>query len=331
MVEDYLWRLANVLDQEFESPGIHLHSYPEKRDMRLSLSTHSIDLLDFLSMTGCKLQITAAQKNSGLGRVMMSSQTFLYQWQFLNDSRECLDHLETEDPALYAQLQQVVAVKREELDRYAWLAVWGGPEMRHYYGVTQQWLSEGEAISLAEDDYRLLFTLIEFTQQIKRDQESITLDVNPYREPFELTLARLGQSNIGGKVLTTVSDLTTLLTQGTRMLESAKGRLCPAGKITPKAKILHTVFLKFYIGNVQPYLAFVHQQAAPWFDQQNELMNGFSLDVPDVFSEFQRKLELTGSGSLWVGYQQAVKAHTLAWQQALGECGLMPGSQAGTK
>lgn len=325
MVEDYLWRLSNVLDQEFDLPDRSVHSYPPKRDMRLPLSEHAIDLLDFLAMTGCQLQVTTAQKNSGLGRVMMTSQVFLYQWQFLNDSTGCLAYLESEDSELFAKLQKVVAIKRSELDRYAWLAIWAGPEMRHYYGATQQWLSEGERISLAEEDFRLLLQLIEFTQQVKRDPHALSLDVTPFREPLEQALARLGQTNRGGQVLSTLSDLTELLTQGAEMLQRDQGRLCPTGKATAQAQILHTVFLKFYIGQVQPYLAFVHQQTAPWFDQQNQLLKSFGFERPEMFKLFEAKIDPQHPESIWMRYQKAVKDHTLAWQNILGNCGLMPG------
>lgn len=337
MVDDYLWRLANVLEQEQPDLSSRVFSYPEKRGMTLSVSTHGIDLLDFLSMTGCQLQITAAQKNSGLGRVMMASQQLLYQWQFLQDSESCLPHLARTDPELYRQLQAVVEVKRQELARYAWLALWAGPEMRTYFGATQQWLSEQQQILLPEEDLQLLLKIAGFTRSMQRlamaseiqnNAQSVGADmsVERYREPLEQVLYRLSQSNRGGEVLTTVSELTRLLNQGTTMLAEGRAKpVCPQGRVTAQAKILHTVFLKFYIGQVQPYLAFVHKAAEGWFEQIAALRGAFDIAEPAAFHVFGQIIDNTRNDGLWQQYKVAVQAHTRAWQAILGDCGLMPG------
>ncbi|WP_284380823.1 DUF3080 family protein [Litoribrevibacter albus] len=327
VVEDYLWRLSNVLDQPDEAVNAPLISYPEKRGMSLSFSQHSIDLLDFLAMTGCQLQITAAHKNSGLGRVMMSSQSFLYQWQFLEDSDACLAYLESNDPELYRTLARVVEIKRQELAGHAWLAVWAGPEMRNYFGATQQWLSYDQAILLPADDFQLLMKIQEIVRGIQMSPELVIPSVAPYRESLEQVLSRISQTNRGGEVLTTLLDLAGMLNQGTRILESGmNGRLCPQGQVTQKAKILHTVFLKFYIGQVQPYMAFVHQQGAEWMNQFHTLLNGLEVQTPEAFASFEYTLNQTSADGSWQRYQRSMKAHTKAWQGLLSECGLMPGN-----
>ncbi|MEH6823524.1 MAG: DUF3080 family protein [Motiliproteus sp.] len=53
------------------------------------------------------------------------------------------------------------------------------------------------------------------------------------------------------------------------------------------------------------------------------LISGGSADNP------QAMLDTDAKGGLWDSYQQAVNAHTQAWQNLLRQCGLMPGDVSG--
>jgi len=339
MVEDYVWRLSNVLDQPFELDSVEVISYPDKRFLTLEFTNHSVDLLDFLAMTGCRLQITAAERNSVLGRVMPYSQAFLYHWQFIEDSDECLDHLQNTDPELHQLLLNAARAKREELSRHYWLSVWVGPEMRSYFGATQQWLSLQQQVLLAPEVFQTFSTLAMFSRDISsRDiSESIqheqgkldqSLRVANFREPLETSFGWLSRQSTGGQVLATLAGMTRLLNQGTNMLESdAAARICPMGQVTPDARILHTVFTKFYIGRVQPYMSFLHQEVGLWYEQQQILLETVSFDMPQAFEQFvMMNLDSNYQQGLWQSYQTAVRKHTIAWQSILKECGLMPGS-----
>ena len=334
MLEDYVWRLSNVLGQPFDAEFKDVISYPEKRSLTLAFSEHSVDLLDFLAMTGCRLQITAAERNSVLGRVMPYSQTFLYHWQFIEDSDECLGHLESSDPELQRLLLDAVKAKRAELNQHYWLSLWVGPEMRSYFGATRQWLSPQQQVLLAPEVFQTFTELASFSRDVsastsdQQSEYSEPMRVADYREPLEVSLGWLSRQNTGGQVMATLSGMTTFLDQGTEMLESdAASTICPQGKVTPDAKILHTVFTKFYIGRVQPYMSFIHQDVGLWYEQQQVLLDTVSFQMPHAFEQFSMAhLDSNQQQGLWQTYQASVRKHTFAWQSVLKGCGLMPGS-----
>lgn len=320
-VKDYIWRLSNVLDYDYQTPPVNVAAYPRTRDLTLKVSDHSIDLLDFLAMTGCQLQITAGQRNSGLGRVMSNSQSFLYQWRFIQESGACLAYLKDEDPTLYQTLAAVVEVKKAELSRYAWLALWGGPELKQYFGVSQQWLSPQQPLALTPDTYNIVLDVIAMDANALKD-------VALYETAFEEALYEFQLRNTGGQWLATLAGLTQYLQLGTAMLTSETGqRLCPKGKVTPKAKILKTVFDKFYIGQVQPYLSFVHRNSETWWQQQTAMLEVFTFKGPEAFEQFVSKyLNQDRDDGLWQRYERAQRSHVVAWQSVLRQCGLMPGA-----
>ena len=319
VVTDYVWRLSIVLETEFNGSERIVITYPEKRAMTVPVTEQSIDLLDFLALTGCDLQVTAGYRNSGLGRVMPDSQQFLYQWRFIQESQDCLTYLKAENDELYSSLMSIVAVKRQEFQRYSWLSFWGGPEVRRYFGVSQQWLSMNQKILLSPENFGVLMRIFSM-------KAHDLLGVETYEHRFETALAELLNSNVGGQMLMTVAEFEQLLQKGTAILSSERANgLCPQGKPTKRAKILRTVFEKFYIGKVQPYLSFIHRQGDDWWRQQEALYDAFTFDQPNVFQTFASQyLDSREQEGLWQSFQSSQRAHTKAWQTLFTRCGMMP-------
>ena len=63
-------------------------------------SVTSIDLLDFLALSPCELQLIVARRNSALGKVALESQNLINDVLFLNTAEQCLDRLSPNDKAL---------------------------------------------------------------------------------------------------------------------------------------------------------------------------------------------------------------------------------------
>ena len=102
--------------------------------------------------------------------------------------------------------------------------------------------------------------------------------------------------------------------------------LCYRGRATPEARIFDNVFRKFYVGQVQPYLARAHRQARDWLTPVNRLAGQQAASMtPGFRAYFDAQLSVSADGALWASYQRAHRRHTRAWQALLSQCGLMPG------
>ena len=102
--------------------------------------------------------------------------------------------------------------------------------------------------------------------------------------------------------------------------------MCYNKRATPKARILDTVFRKYYVDRVQPYLARVHRQARDWLELINRLAKAQEAQMTTAFAAyFETQLSIEAESAIWSRYQRALARHTEAWQTMLAQCGLMPG------
>ena len=83
---------------------------------------------------------------------------------------------------------------------------------------------------------------------------------------------------------------------------------------------MNTVFHKYYIGQVQPYIAALHQQSSSVFLEIDELLAIQQAPV-NIVSFWG---EVYHNNSEWQGFNRAIKTHTLNWQALLRQCGKLP-------
>jgi hypothetical protein len=142
---------------------------------------------------------------------------------------------------------------------------------------------------------------------------------------LEAQLQQLGASAWGGAWLHAAVALGTTLDGTAALLEQAAARpYCRQGRPTPEARILQTVFWKFYAGRVQPYLSQVHRQGEAWLQRHAALLASQRVTPPPAFADYAARALGTGEGSVWQRLGAARERHTRAWQELLGQCGLMP-------
>ncbi len=135
-LDNYHTRLARVFDFS-PSPVAPVRAVPAMPVIPHWPETgksEQLDLLDFMSLYGCELQLVVAQQNASLGRFARSSQQLLNHLRFLHVAPDCIDSLRKEDkPALAAQLEQVFVTKQQHLAAYIWQALLGGEEARAFW------------------------------------------------------------------------------------------------------------------------------------------------------------------------------------------------------
>ncbi len=109
----------------------------------------------------------------------------------------------------------------------------------------------------------------------------------------------------------------------------AKRPLCLQPSPTPQARILRTVLFKFYMGRIQPYLAQLNRHGRQWLDTLNHIITRQRDLAPPAIQRFRRQqLSQQNESAPWQQFQQAIARHTEAWQELLGQCGLMPSRSA---
>src|SRR3989338_5415420 len=98
--------------------------------------------------------------------------------------------------------------------------------------------------------------------------------------------------------------------------------LCPTGKATERGRIVQNIFVKYYAGSLQPYLAQVDQRGQAWSSSLRSLSS--VTQIPPATLQYLQRLS-GQEASLWADFQQATARHVRSWQEVLNSCGLAPG------
>ncbi|MDN5517127.1 MAG: DUF3080 domain-containing protein [Pseudomonas sp.] len=320
---DYLQRLQRSLDaadvNAFDSRSVSQYRLPARRERIQALPELRIGLLDLvIDARRCPhLQQLISQRNSSLGKQLMPSQRLGYEGDLLRAIDNCLPHLQ-DDSSLKPALQRLANDKRQQLPAVFWNALNGSPEFEHYLRFADQALPRD-----AQEDSAALDAL----QRLAHIGAALPAQLPPSAEQLEPLYFALYASEQGGQLITSLASLRHTLDAGSELLEQRQQSrpLCPLGQATPRGRILQNIFVKFYAGGLQPYLAQVDQRGQQW---QAALLQLQGIEgIPTGTRE--HLLRLAGEqDSLWQDFRTATARHVKAWQTLLNSCGLAPG-QAG--
>ncbi|WP_317931273.1 DUF3080 family protein [Halioxenophilus sp. WMMB6] len=324
LVSDYRVRLAHVLDVATPDLAQEAASaYPSRRELTLSQQPIKIDLLEFLRLSPCQVQRLIGERNASLGHVMPPSQQWLYESKFIIAGRHCLAQLLRNPDAVELQntLQQALAVKQAERGRVAWNAVFASQEFQSLFSLS------GQPLALDQPPPSALFeALAQLQWQIKRWQ---TADVPP-SDDIEKLYQVIGADNWYGQLMASLvllnNELEALVAIQTERL--AGRPLCFGGRSNREAEAMQNVFMTFYIGAIQPYLARVYQQGEVAVRQLNQLRDLVQPPAEVELADFDSYWLITWDNSvetsLWGRYNWLLDRHTRLWQEQLSQCGLMP-------
>ena len=132
--ETYIERLEILLGARIQSPTNLISVALPRRVVtdKKSRST-SIDLLDFLALSPCELQLIIARRNSALGKVALESQKLINDLLFLNAAEQCLNRLSSNDKVLREKIREAILDKKNNLPANIARATLGGPEYREMW------------------------------------------------------------------------------------------------------------------------------------------------------------------------------------------------------
>lgn len=326
ILDNYRVRLARSLD--VTSPDIEIAlppGYPSRRELTQPLAEVQVDLLEFLRLSRCDLQRLIGERNASLGKVMSHSQRWRYEARFIVAGRECQAQLlrDHSQVALQAVLQQAIDSKIHERQAVTWNATFASEEFQTLFSLS--------TTPIAIDQPRpseLIDALARLKWLVNRWHQA---DIPP-----EATLESHYQVVGADRWLGQLTHSLVLINAELRALNSIQrerlaGRpLCFQQRANTQAQTLNTVFLKYYIGQVQPYLAQVYQQGDAVLAEMAalyELSRAGDDPALNTFAQFWAETFASDDErSQWHQFEQLIDEHTKNWQQQLRQCGLMPGS-----
>ncbi len=309
-VNDYTARLSRTLDLPVaDKPIIQPIRLPRKRDLSLTYSEESIDLLEFLRMGDCELQQLVAERNSSLGRLAQPSQRLVYEINFLRAGMTCVDELEGKGSELADRLRSVLDSKAQELPMRIWEALPGGEEFRSF------WAASG---SLPDAQ------VIQAVSQLNADVSRwLSGDYAVDASQLEANLQQIALGG-GGRVLNSWSHLKADLEVATRLLNAraASKPLCFEGMHNPEADIFKRVVNLFFVAGVQKDVAALNRVTFDLMQQINALEGLLQAIEPAAYSRWrEQRAETVQLG------RQSVTDHVAAIQPLFLQCGFLPGDQ----
>jgi hypothetical protein len=317
--DNYLYRLSNSLQVKRETVGIAtpLASYPTRRDLQVKTPRININLLDFLRLSECELQRHVGQRNGVLGRVMESTQQLIYDAMFLSLAKQCLVQLQA-GSTLANMLQTAYDHKSQHLSASVWNATFASKEFNYLFSLGAKPLS---LTAVKEQPLQLNNALAKLTQGYRRllKKEPTEIFLTAVESHYQIieSSKRLGELRLSMQaVMHTLQQADSLL-----LARIQQNPLCQKQQGNSQFTIVNTVFYKYYIGQVQPYIAALHQQSNSVFLEMDELLAIQYVPVSVVY--FWGEV-YKNDNSEWQRFDQAVKTHTLNWQELLKQCGKLP-------
>ncbi len=321
MMDEYVERTARVLDLEPRFSDIApAPSLPRRRERLLAVPELEIDMLDFLSLYGCDLQVVVGEKNSIMGRVMQPLNRLRYELRFIASARECLPDIDDED--LAGSVRDAIEGKLESLPVVVWNATWGVEEIESLVtlakGAVPVDATGATAAALGKDLERLNAAIA----SLNRQQLALDLEfVGRVHQHWDVEY-RAGQALNSAELLAArLEDATSLIRQ------RVEGRpLCFEGKANNQARIVQSMFFSVYVEQVQPYLANVQRVRQQLMEPLARLARLQQAVMPGSFRPYFEQALQQGEGSVWHRLDQATDHHTRAWQDLLEQCGMRPGA-----
>jgi hypothetical protein len=318
--DNYLARLSKALDVEraddFLSP--QLMRYPANRELFYAVAPTKINLLDFLKLSSCDLQRHIGQRNSGLGRVLQPSQRLIYEYKFINLGDACLKTLDDKSE-LYRLLSESLILKREQLAMVRWNAVFASHEFSVLFSLGAEPLNVEEIIFEPNELYAALENIYRYASASELSES----DELALEQAFSVVVS----SKRLGEIRHSMQLVRLFLADGDKLLRSrlSDRPLCFNEKPNQKFNVLQTVFLKYYINEIQPYIAKLHQQSDPLFKRIERLSDHLNKDqrMSLAFDNFW-KVVFVNKDSEWQLYNEAISQHTKNWQRLLIQCGRLP-------
>ena len=309
---EYLDRLSTVTGVELTSGAPYesgRFDLPREHATE-SFASSQIDLIDFLSLSGCGLQLSLGRRNTQLGRTASPSQRLLLDLEFMDLAPECITLLRQRGDDELASALAAVSVEREaQLSDSIARALFMGPEWRLF------WERPATLGNYPAD------TNSAITESLSRlaDLTCGWLGGNwqASNSEVELLLGNL-RAGDGGALLAAHSRVARELERANTLLAKTQSTapLCPYGNPTDRSKALEQVVARFFVGAVQPWLVQLRQRTELLLAPVTELETPLS---PALSPEY--RAWIIDRDQLLTNQTELIRAHIANIQATLAHCG----------
>ena len=310
-LDKYLERLSTVTGVELTSSAPYesdRFDLPEEQAPALPAASQ-IDLIDFLSLSGCELQVNLGRRNTQLGRTASPSQRLLLDLEFMDLAPECITLLrERGDGELASTLAEVSDERLTLLSESIAQAVLMGPEWRLF------WERPATLGNYPVDTNSAITGSLSRLSDLTRRWLGGNWQAS--NREFELLLSDL-RAGDGGALLQAHSLVSRELERANTLLTRTQSTapLCPYGNPTDRSKALEQVVARFFVGAVQPWLVQLRQRS--------ELLIG-----PITALETPLSAALSPQYRAWVAerdhllnhHTELIRAHIASIQATLAPC-----------
>ena len=317
-LDDYLQRLARTLDTPVPVSD-KLWAPPRLQDAglaKLPIPGSKLDVLDFLSLSGCALQVNLGRRNSSLGRTASPSQQLLLDLEFLALAPACIATLVDQGKTdIAAQLVAAQSTRTTFLRQRIFNALLAGPEYSRFWKLPPNLQDYPDQVG-----GRVIEALHWFNQATRN---WLGGDYEFQVDQLETQLYHL-RSGDGGALLLAAVIQARVLEQATATVDARgdSALLCPQNLATSTASTLGTVVFKYFVGQVQAWLARLHQRQRALMPPILDIEAQLEPALPETYRQWLSKRDATlatlGSMS---------RDHVTALQRLSTSCpgGLLPG------
>lgn len=328
LLADYRARVQRAAGAHAGNPVYpDVPAYPSHRDRAVAIPEVRGSVWELLfDLPDCELDHLVSERNSILGRYWPATSRFDYELRFRLRLDRCRARLGRQEPAdeeqreFLARLDEIDAAKRDVLPAVWWALSYDSPEFEQAFSPAASPLPP-EAPGRRQAALAALEHLQGLSALLDAPADGLAL------APLERALQQLAQSRYGGGLLRSLALLTGELDATSTALEhAAAAAVCPQNRPTPRGRVLHRVFNRYYAGKVQPYFAEVQRGGRAWLDAHARLLDRQRVAWPPAFERFRGRALDDGPDSLWQRWSAARVRHVEAWQRVLRQCALMPGT-----
>lgn len=307
LFESYLTDLNRSEHIQIElDPDVSWQPLPALRSRQMELSQFDVGLLEFLSLQRCDVGAVAGQRNSILGRVMATSQRFVYELNIIRAIRSC----EIQDTDLRTKLNEVANIKASELPIVFSNMLWAGEETASFFSLANGFIP----VSAEASQYQSLINALQHLERVSLQLEGI-----PYlrSEDIEADMKAIYESEYLGKLLYSVLHIRHYLAAITQALEPLSHNQAVCGA---PLNFLKQQFEAHYIKVLQPYMARINRVAYEVLPMLQTLVRNSPIQNAQ-WRAFILQFDLQDHQSAWQQYLSASRDHGRAWSRIFAVCG----------
>lgn len=304
--------LSEVLElsDALEAEEIASLRLPQRRDRRLEVQDLRMGPFDFLATIGCSLSEVVAERNGALGKVLEPTRRLQHELRVIDAMTACLPTL---SPERAGRLAESLAIKRSDLGRHLWNAVWLDADLERF-------LSFGPAALIGGEDSR------DGSGQMMRAARALRQgDV----AGLELAFSQLRDDPAIGKTLVQMGRVTAEFERISALVAQHPVTRC-GKKERRLAQVFRSNFVPLQMGlgelnrkerAFSEAFEALFQASTSWSQSQTALKP----EVPALMRAF--RVAIVGDETrvaLGERFRSAMRGHAAAWAPLLEACDVIP-------